>query len=61
MSILLADIDATCSSLGQYDGNKYIIQFDAIQSLKVKIIIFCYLQLIYLVHFILAFNLDTSS
>lgn len=36
MSILLADIDATCSSLGYHDGSKYYIEDDAIQSLKVN-------------------------
>lgn len=36
MSILLADIDATCSSLGYHDGNKYFIEEDALQSLKVS-------------------------
>ncbi|KAG5666559.1 hypothetical protein PVAND_014577 [Polypedilum vanderplanki] len=34
MSILLADIDATCSNLGYHDGNKYYIEDDTIQSLK---------------------------
>jgi hypothetical protein len=36
MSILLADIDATCSSLGYHDGTKYLIEEDALQSLKVR-------------------------
>lgn len=35
MSILLADIDATCSGLGNYDGNQYYAAPDALQSLKV--------------------------
>jgi timeless len=35
MSLLLADIDATCSSLGCYDGNKYYAEGDAVQGLKV--------------------------
>lgn len=35
MSILLADIDATCSGLGYHDGNKYYMEEDALQSLKV--------------------------
>lgn len=35
--MLLADIDATCSGLGCHDGNKYYIEKDAIQSLKVNI------------------------
>ena len=39
MSILLADIDATCSILGFHDGNKYYAEKDALQSLKVKIIL----------------------
>lgn len=34
MSILLADIDATCSSLGWDDGCKYHMESDAIQGLK---------------------------
>ncbi|XP_055604879.1 protein timeless homolog [Uranotaenia lowii] len=34
MSILLADIDATCSSLGWDDGSKYYMEPDAIQGLK---------------------------
>lgn len=36
MSLLLADIDATCSSLGKFDGNIYIIADDCISSLKVS-------------------------
>jgi len=36
MSILLADIDATCASLGYNDGSKYYIEDDALQSLKVS-------------------------
>ena len=36
MSILFADIDATSSSLGHHDGNKYYIAEDAIESLKVR-------------------------
>lgn len=36
MSILLADIDATCSSLGYNDGNKYYIEINALQALKVS-------------------------
>ena len=36
MSILQADIDATCSSLGYNDGNKYYIEPDAVQALKVS-------------------------
>jgi timeless len=35
MSILLADIDATCSNLGYHDGSKYYIEDDTLQSLKV--------------------------
>lgn len=36
MSILLADIDATCSNLGYHDGDKYYIEDDTLQSLKVR-------------------------
>lgn len=36
MSILLADIDATCASLGYNDGDQYYIEQDALQSLKVS-------------------------
>lgn len=36
MSILLADIDATCSALGKYDGNQYYAAPDVLQSLKVR-------------------------
>lgn len=36
MSILLADIDATCSSLGRHKENQYNIAENAVQSLKVK-------------------------
>lgn len=35
MSILLADIDATCAALGYNDGIKYQADPDAIQGLKV--------------------------
>jgi hypothetical protein len=38
MSYLLADIDATCSSLGNFDGNLYYISDDSISSLKVSFI-----------------------
>lgn len=64
MSILLADIDATCSSLGRYDGSKYYIEDDAIQSLKVKWkIIYLHVYLFFDSHFfiILAFDLDSST
>lgn len=37
MSILLADIDATCSALGIFTGEKYIAEPDALQGLKVHI------------------------
>lgn len=37
MSILLADIDATCSALGIFTGDKYIAEPDALQGLKVTI------------------------
>lgn len=36
MSMMLADIDATCASLGYYDGSKYIPEPDALQGLKVS-------------------------
>jgi timeless len=35
MSMLLADIDATCASLGFFDGEKYQADSDALQGLKV--------------------------
>lgn len=35
---MLADIDATCASLGYYDGTNYIPEPDALQGLKVSII-----------------------
>lgn len=35
MSVLLADIDATCAALGYDDGIKYQADPDAIQGLKV--------------------------
>lgn len=35
MSVLLADIDATCAALGYNDGIKYQADPDAIQGLKV--------------------------
>lgn len=37
MSAMLADIDATCASLGYYDGAKYIPEPDALQGLKVEL------------------------
>lgn len=37
MSVLLADIDATCAALGYSDGQKYQAEPDAIQGLKVII------------------------
>lgn len=37
MSSILADVDATCASLGYFDGKKYIAELDAIQGLKVII------------------------
>lgn len=36
MSMLLADIDATCASLGFDDGKRYIADPGAKQSLKVS-------------------------
>lgn len=38
--MMLADIDATCASLGYYDGSKYIPEPDALQGLKVSAISF---------------------
>lgn len=35
MSIMLADIDATCASLGYYDGKNYVPEPDALLGLKV--------------------------
>lgn len=35
MSSMLADIDATCASLGYNDGNQYIADPDALSGLKV--------------------------
>lgn len=35
MSLLLADIDATCTSLGYHDGEKYYIERDTVAGLKV--------------------------
>lgn len=35
MSVMLADIDATCASLGYYDGKNYVPEPDALQGLKV--------------------------
>lgn len=37
MSVLLADIDATCAALGLHDGTKYQAEPDAILGLKVSI------------------------
>lgn len=39
MSTIIADIDATCASLGYFDGNKYVTDPDALQGLKVFMII----------------------
>ena len=36
MSLLLADIDATCAALGYSDGQRYQAEPDAIQGLKVN-------------------------
>lgn len=36
MSTILADVDATCASLGYFDGNKYVADFNALQGLKVS-------------------------
>lgn len=35
MSSMLADIDATCASLGYNDGNRYIADPEALTGLKV--------------------------
>lgn len=35
MSVLLADIDATCAALGVSDGNRYQAEPDAAEGLKV--------------------------
>lgn len=61
MSILLADIDATCSSLGHHAGDKYYAEEDAIQSLKVKKNFIYFYFTIYLLTIILAFNLDPPT
>lgn len=37
MSVLLADIDATCAALGVSDGNRYQAEPDAAEGLKVKL------------------------
>lgn len=39
MSIFLADIDATCAALGYDDGIKYQADPDAIQGLKVILVL----------------------
>lgn len=39
MSIILADIDATCASLGYYDGKTYVPEPTALHELKVNIIV----------------------
>lgn len=44
MSIMLADIDATCASLGFYDGENYIPEPDALQGLKVRSICFFFVD-----------------
>lgn len=36
MSVMLADIDATCASLGYYDGKNYVPEPGALQGLKVN-------------------------
>lgn len=36
MSILLADIDATCAALGYYDNEGYLAEPDALQGLRVS-------------------------
>lgn len=37
MAAMLADIDATCASLGYYDGTNYIPEKDSLQCLKVSV------------------------
>lgn len=36
MSVILADIDATCASLGYNDGTRYHVESDSLQGLKVR-------------------------
>lgn len=62
MSALLADIDATCASLGYYDGTTYHPEPDSLQGLKVY---FCSIMLWNLSNNILilviAPNMDSAS
>lgn len=63
---MLADIDATCASLGYYDGSKYIPEPDALQGLKVTATsFFSYGSHLIEIHFdyylISALDLDTAS
>jgi hypothetical protein len=64
MSILLADIDATCSNLGYHDGTSYYIEDDALQSLKVSFSLFLTKNANFnekKILFFLAFNLDIET
>lgn len=45
MSVMLADIDATCASLGYHDGKNYIPEPDALQGLKVRSLFIALIQL----------------
>lgn len=46
MSLLLADIDATCAALGYTDGQRYQAEPDAIQGLKVFSTVLISIQLL---------------
>lgn len=50
MSLLLADIDATCASLGYHDGEKYFIERDTLQGLKVLFSYILVLRLPFTIH-----------
>lgn len=52
MSILLADIDATCAALGFNDGNVYHFEDDALQGLKVSenVMLICVVVIITISH-----------
>lgn len=53
MSVLLADIDATCASLGYNDGTTYHIEADSLQGLKVS---FLFVVVFYIRNFLLNKN-----
>lgn len=61
MSILLADIDATCAALGYDDGIKYQADPDAIQGLKVGHIQYKVPREFIQIPAVLALDLDSSS